>query len=114
MTKVTTENYYDAAAALYWYCRDYNGGPSSELYHILSIIEYQPSMTEVPPNDSDKPNDFYIELVSGRDATDLFHDINLQSLLVEILPKLTTAQRDWLQVLERMTTPIKTAEVERE
>ena len=61
--KVTTENYFEAAQALYWYCANYHSGLSCPLYSILSRkLGYTPSPSELGVSEEDT---FYKALESG-------------------------------------------------
>jgi hypothetical protein len=76
MEPVTRDNYFDAAQALYWYANDYHEGQWSELYSILSTLEYRPGLMESEPDESAQP--FYDALVSGEiDAVSLRNAIAL-------------------------------------
>lgn len=43
---ITEENYYSAAAALYWFCVNYHSGQDSVLYRIQCQLDYHPAMGE--------------------------------------------------------------------
>lgn len=80
--EVTSENYFEAAQALYWYCADYHSGMSSELYSILSQLDYSPSLSECGVSDDDDSSEFYQALENGEiEATKLFNDI--QEILID-------------------------------
>jgi hypothetical protein len=80
--EVTEDNYFEAAQALYWYCSDYHGGISSELYSILSQLDYSPSLSECGVSDDDDSSEFYQALENGEiEATKLFNDI--QEILID-------------------------------
>jgi hypothetical protein len=66
-----SEDYFDAAQGLYWYCSDWHGGQSSTLYSILSArLAYNPAMSERGP-DTETAQDVYAALESGEiDAED--------------------------------------------
>lgn len=76
-TKVTPENYFDAAQALYWYCNDWHSGQSSELYSIMSArLEYNPGCLERGPEEGSEASTLYAELESGAwDATEMLDAI---------------------------------------
>ena len=77
MIEVTEENYFEAAQALYWYCCDYHGGMSSELYRILSQLDYNPSPSECGVSDDDDSSEFYKALEDGEiEAENLLSDIH--------------------------------------
>lgn len=59
------EDYFDAAQALYWYGADYHGGQSSELYSIMSTMDYRPGMAERGPEPGSTAEDIYQALESG-------------------------------------------------
>jgi len=63
--EVTEDNYFEAAQALYWYCADHHSGISSELYSILSQLDYSPSCSECGVSDDDDSSEFYQALESG-------------------------------------------------
>ena len=64
--RVTKENYFEAAQALYWYCVDNHGGMSCPLYSILSArLQYTPSCSELGVSDDDDSGLFYADLESG-------------------------------------------------
>ena len=74
--KVTTENYFEAAQALYWYCANYHSGQSCPLYSIISKLQYIPSPSEVGVSHDDASL-FYAELESGEILADnLLNDIH--------------------------------------
>lgn len=80
--EVTQENYFEAAQALYWYCTDYHSGMFSELYSILSQLDYNPSSSECGVSDDNDSSDFYQALENGEiEATKLFDDI--QEILID-------------------------------
>lgn len=62
---VNAENYFDAAQALYWYASDYHSGQSSEIYSILSQLEYKPGASERGP-DTEEAKAFYRALELGK------------------------------------------------
>jgi hypothetical protein len=78
-TNVTTDNYFDAAQALYWYCNDWHGGQASELYSIMSArLAYSPASSESGVEEGTDAETFYGELEAGAwDATELLDAINV-------------------------------------
>lgn len=64
---------FDAAQALHWFCADYHDGQSSDLYRILSILEYKPGMCEGEPEEESVAADIYHMLEDGElDPWDVF------------------------------------------
>lgn len=59
---VNTENYFDAAQALYWICSDWHDGQSSVMYSILSTLGYGPGMDESGPESGTEAEMIYDEL----------------------------------------------------
>jgi hypothetical protein len=74
-TEVGTDNYFDAAQGLYWYAADYHEGQSSDLYSILSTLDYHPGAMESKPDEEGMV--FYMELEDGRDPAELREAINM-------------------------------------
>ena len=75
--KVTTENIFEAAQALYWYCANYHSGQSCPLYSIISKLQYTPSPSEVGVSHDDASGLFYAELKSRQILADnLLNDIH--------------------------------------
>lgn len=73
-----SEDYFDAAQGLYWYCADWHGGQSSNLYSILSTLGYKPAMGECGPEEGSVAEDIYRELESGDlDADNVVDFVNL-------------------------------------
>lgn len=56
---------FSVACALYWHCADYHGGQNSELYRILSQLDYQPGMAECGPEADSTDETIYNDLASG-------------------------------------------------
>lgn len=76
---MTPDNYFDAAAALYWYAVDYHSGQWSELYALSCTLGYRPGMSERSPgpSDSDTAPEFYAALERGEwDPSELRDAIN--------------------------------------
>jgi hypothetical protein len=63
MEPITTENYFEAARGLHWYCTDYHGGQWSKLYRIQCQLDYRPGGGERGTDEESQP--FYDALVSG-------------------------------------------------
>lgn len=42
---------FEIAEGLYWFCNDWHGGQSSELYAVLSCLDYAPAWSEISPAD---------------------------------------------------------------
>jgi len=76
LPSVTTENYFDAARGLYWFCCHWHGGQDTTLYSILSSrLDYHPGMGEDAPDPEDttgedwEASEFYcaLEAIPARD-----------------------------------------------
>jgi hypothetical protein len=61
---VPSEEYFDAAQGLYWYCSDYHSGQWSEEYSILSTLGYKPASSECGPDPDSTAADIYAALES--------------------------------------------------
>ena len=62
--EINTENYFDAACALHWYCCNYHGGQWSAEYRIMCELDYTPSPLENEPR-SEEEAEIYKMLVAG-------------------------------------------------
>lgn len=60
--KITTDNYFDAAQALFWTCFDWHNGQWSTLYRVLCELEYRPGMGELGCEPETEAMDIYNEL----------------------------------------------------
>lgn len=40
--EVTTENYFDTADGLYWFCVDHHNGQGSTMYRVMCQLEFKP------------------------------------------------------------------------
>lgn len=63
-SRITADNRFDAAQALYWYAADNHGGQSSALYSILSRLDYRPGERERGPN-TEEAEQIYSALERG-------------------------------------------------
>jgi hypothetical protein len=60
---VTTDNYFDAAQALYWYCSDWHSGQNSIEYSIMSArLHYTPGCSERGIDQETEAREFYAAL----------------------------------------------------
>jgi hypothetical protein len=62
---ITSENYFEAAQALHWYCVDNHSGQSSELYAIQCELGYTPSLSENGVSEDNASAFFYEALEVG-------------------------------------------------
>ncbi len=62
---IDSENYFDAARGLHWYCIDYHSGMSSDLYAIQCELKYSPSPSENGASDDDYSGHVYDCLENG-------------------------------------------------
>lgn len=51
ITRDDIEDYFSAAQQLYWYCVNNHTGQNSELYSILSQLDYTPGPMETKPEE---------------------------------------------------------------
>lgn len=54
LPSVTTENYFDAARGLYWFCCHWHDGQWGTLYSVMSRLDYHPGMGEDAPDPDDE------------------------------------------------------------
>lgn len=58
-------NYFSAAQGLYWYCVNYHGGQSSDLYRMQCELRYTPAMSENGCDDDAFAAEVYLDLIAG-------------------------------------------------
>jgi len=77
MKEITSENYFEAAYALHWYCANYHKGQWSAKYELLCRLNYKPALSENCAGDvSDEANEFYELLVDEQiDAEDFYNQL---------------------------------------
>jgi hypothetical protein len=44
--EITTDNYFSAASALYWFCNNWHNGQYGILYRVQCELDYHPAMGE--------------------------------------------------------------------
>jgi len=54
---------FDSAEAIYWFCSDYHSGQSSNLYSVLSVSDFSPSMSSRGPSSDGMAKELYNALV---------------------------------------------------
>lgn len=57
---------FDLAAGLYWYCYDWHDGVWSDLYCILSNLDYTPGMAEYTVHDAGDSVEFVYRMIKDQ------------------------------------------------
>jgi hypothetical protein len=74
-----SDDIFDMAQALYWYCNDYHTGQFSDTYRVLCEISetYKPGVMENGCNDDSVAMIYYMDLETGVSSpTDMLDFIN--------------------------------------